>query len=62
MWEAIAIAVAEVIKFLCKWGMDNIDSNAERRKKRAEIEVKEIQNAKDSRSILLGITHYNNVK
>jgi len=61
MWAAIAIAVAEIIKFICKWGMDKIDQNAERRKRRAEVE-KEIQNAKDAHSILLGITRYNSVK
>lgn len=61
MWAAVAIAVAKVIEVLCRWGIDAIDRNAERRKKRAEI-GKEIQSETSARAILRGITRYNAVR
>ncbi len=60
MWSAVAVAVIEIVKFLCKWGMDVVDTNAERRKDRRKIK-EEIKNAKTARKILLGISRYNRV-
>lgn len=60
MLSAIALAAAELLKFLCKWGMDAIDKGAEGRHARAEIR-KEIKDAKDTRGIFLGITRHNAV-
>jgi hypothetical protein len=58
MWAGILAVAFEVVKFLCKWGMDKIDQNADRRKARAEVK-KEINDAKDVRSFFLGVTRYN---
>ena len=58
MWAGIIAVACELIKFLCKWGMDKIDQNAEKRKARAEIK-KEINDAKDVRSFFTAVTRYN---
>jgi hypothetical protein len=60
MWAGIIAVACELIKFLCKLGMDTIDKNADKRKARAEIK-KEINDAKDVRSFFLGVTRYNAV-
>lgn len=59
MWAGILAIAFELIKFLCKWGMDKIDQNADRRKARAEIKKTEVDGAKDVRSFFLGVTKYN---
>jgi hypothetical protein len=60
MWALIGAVVVEIIKFACKWGADKIDQNAERRKQRAEAR-KDIDNAKDQRSLFLALTRYNRI-
>ena len=60
MWALIGAAALEIIKFACKWGMNWIDTDAERRAKRA-VARKDIDNAKDQRALFLAITRFNRI-
>ncbi len=60
MWAFIFGVVAELVKFLCKLGMDTIDRNADRRKERKEVK-KEVDNAKSVRDFFLAVTRYNRI-
>lgn len=61
MWVAILAIVGELIKFLCKWGVNQLDTDTERKKKREEIKKNEIEKAETQRDLILAINRYNNV-
>ena len=61
MWVAILAIVGELLKFLCKWGMNWLDSDTERKKKREEIKKNEIEKATNQRDLINAINRFNSI-
>ena len=60
MWSAILAAIVPVITFLCKWGMEWLDGDKERRKQKAEVKS-EIKKATTQRERIMLINRYNRI-
>lgn len=61
MWISILAIVGELVKFICKWGMNWLDSDSERKKKREEIKKNEIEKAETQRDLIMAINRFNRV-
>ena len=61
MWAAALAIIGELLKFFCKLGLDWLDQNKEKRKKREEIKNNEIATAKTQHELIMAINKYNRV-